>query len=133
MNIYGNCCRPAKTFTTFTEDDLDPIDMEIDNTKIRFEPLLSDGIFTLANERLNDNKIKEINEEIKYLEEEQKIKNEKIKDLKQKIKIIEQKISSMNKMLEIDICERDYITDFLKKNKNQNQKNSITQSFNPNL
>ncbi len=130
MNIYGNCCRPSSTFTTFTEDDLNPIDMVIDNTNIRFEPLLSDGIFTLANGRLNDNRIKEINDEIKYLEEEEKIKNEKIKELKQKIKIIQQKISSMNKMLEIDICERDYIIDFLQKH--QNQMNNITQSYNQN-
>ena len=40
--------------------------------------------------------------------------------------MIEHKISSMNKMLEIDICERDYIDDFI--TKKINNKNNIKEN-----
>ena len=127
MNIYGTCCRPGSNFTNFEKKDLNSIDMEIEKNKLRFEPFLNDGVFTLLNQKPNYDQVNKINEEIKFYEEQEKQNNEKIIDLTNKIKMIEHKISSMNKMLEIDICERDYIDDFI--TKKLNNKNNITPSY----
>ena len=129
MNIYGNCCGPSSGFTNFTKDDLNPIDMEIMTKdkieKICFQPDLNYGIFTKANE-ISDNIKNKLNEEIEDLIEKEKSNNEKIRDLNQKIQLINKKISSMNEMLQIDMCEQDYIEDFGKKILN---KSKLTQSY----
>ena len=117
-NIYGNNCCGTKVDVENLEDNYTPtIKFKINNHEIVFDPHLNCGQFVSnSNVNFTDDQIKDIENEISNLEKESIKKKEKITNLENKIKNIDDTISSMKEMLEIDISERDFISEKIKNN-----------------
>ena len=83
---------------------------------------MSRTFMSQANEEENNQENEENKENIKSLEKEIEEKNIRIKELNNKIKEIDEKIKTMNKILNIDVSEQDYVKDLSDKiNSEKNQ------------
>ena len=90
----------------------------IKNSKLKFDNI--EGVFKqIANDdpnyRSNNNEEIKIKEEEEFLKKEIAIKLEKIKYIKEKLFEMEKKQETMNKILNVDINEREYIHDLKNK------------------
>ena len=101
----------------------EPIYLNIEKSKLRFFANDKGGTFKLVNtdESKNQQEKQQLSEKERILHDEILRKQERINQLKEKILEINSKIESMNKILNIDISEKDYITTLGERVKAQSQ------------
>ena len=100
----------------FTVNDNDVI--VCDENKWKYENSRNEGMGRSIRSQVNQGNEEinlENNENIQSLNQEIEEKNNRIEDLKSKIKEIDNKIQTMNKILNIDVSEQEYVKDLASK------------------
>ena len=118
------CCKGIEPRDPDLKKITDDLYLNINKSKLKFFVNEKGGIFKLVNNQEGGVQISsDLNTAVDQLSNEIKKKDARIDDLKQKIKEIDEKINSMNKILAIDISEKEYITDLGEKVKASQMKN----------
>ena len=111
------CCGPDGLNIDFSKEQYNDIFLNIDDKNhgkkiLKFHPELNYGIFSLennANLNQDSEEVLRLKNEINELENIIKSNNVKAEKLNAKIEEIDNKIEDMNKILNVDISEREYL------------------------
>lgn len=117
------CCNDKIEKVDLKNDKLANIKMNINKSQLQFFPYDNYGIFKLTNgpnANINSPELNGLNNKISQLNEDINERNKRIELLKQKVELIDEKIDAMNKILNIDVSEKDYITELGNKIENAN-------------
>ena len=108
------CCNDKIEKVDLKNDKLANIKMNINKSQLQFFPYDDYGIFKLINGpnvNINSPELNGLENKISQLKEDINDRNKRIELLKNKVEEIDEKIDAMNKKLNIDVSEKDYITE----------------------
>ena len=111
------CCGPEGKKIDFTKDKFKDINLNVDKANLKFDTEVNDGIFTLVNVQANEDtpEVLKLKGEIIDIDNMIKSNDVKMKKLNSKIQEIDNKINAMNKILNVDISEREYLNELASK------------------
>jgi predicted nuclease with TOPRIM domain len=105
------CCGPEGLNIDFTKEKYKEIKLNINENILKFDPEVNYGVFALQNKKSNEDtpQVLQLRAEINELNNIIKSNDVKTEKLNSKIKEIDDKIEVMNKILNVDISEREYL------------------------
>ena len=111
------CCGPEGINVDFKKEKYKEIILKIDKNTLKFLPNVNDGIFALQNIQSKEDtpEVLQLKGEIIDLENMIKSNDVKVEKLNSKIQEIDNKINAMNKILNVDISEREYLNELASK------------------
>ena len=125
------CCNDKAEKVDLRNQKFENINLNINKSNLQFFPYENYGIFRLTSAISNDNspELNDLNKQLSEIKKDIDVKGKRIELLKNKIEEIDQKIDAMNQILNIDVSEKEYITELGSKLENQNKNLEINNDF----